>query len=87
MIEVYPALAKVKGKNEGYPAIQSLLPPNMTAGTDESDAAICALHALAFAINGCSRLLPPLVGPSETVVDVARHEGWIYYFAPEFVRQ
>ena len=87
MIEVYPALAKVKGKNEGYPAIQSLLPPNMTAGTDESDAAICALHALAFALSGCSESLPPLVWPDETATDVARHEGWIYYFAAPPLRR
>jgi hypothetical protein len=48
------------------------------SGTDEYDACICALMALAFAANGSRTELPSLTGP-ESGSSLPPHEGWIYY--------
>jgi hypothetical protein len=65
------------------PALQRLLPADAVAGTDECDAAICAMLALAFALDGESELLPQLVSPDASVsVEQLRSEGWIYYPSP-----
>jgi predicted nuclease with RNAse H fold len=80
IIEVYPAPAKVKGEQVCRPPLQHWLPADAFAGTDECDAAICALLALAFALNGESELLPRLASPDGSVSsEELRSEGWIYY--------
>ena len=83
VIEVYPALSKVPKDTCCYPPIQRLLPPDSKAATDECDACICALMALAFAANGSHAELPPVVGfdASSNAMD----EGWIYYPAREWL--
>jgi len=83
ILEVYPALSKVPKDTCCYPPIQRFLPADSVAATDECDACICALMALAFAMNGTRAELPPLVGPggSCNVVD----EGWIYHAAREWL--
>jgi Phage integrase family len=58
IIEVYPAIAKLKGQEVSQPALQRLLPADAVAGTDECDAAICCSMALAFALDGKSDLCP-----------------------------
>jgi hypothetical protein len=78
IIEVYPALSKMPKDTCCYSPIQRLLPPNSLAGTDECDACICALMALAFGANGSHRDLPLLTGP-EAGTSLPPHEGWIYY--------
>ena len=79
IIEVYPALAKVPKDTCCFPPMQRLLPPGVIAGTDESDAAICAVLALAFAARGTYAELPSLGGPDDASLVAAREEGWIYY--------
>jgi hypothetical protein len=88
IIEVYPALAKMKGQQNCYEPLERLLPPHVVAGTDECDAAICALLALAFALSGTSDLLPPLVAPDATVsTEYLRAEGWIYHPPVDWLRR
>jgi predicted nuclease with RNAse H fold len=83
IIEVYPALAKVKGEQVCRPALQRLLPDDAVAGSDECDAAICALLAVAFGLDGESNLLPRLISPDASVSnEELRSEGWIYYPSP-----
>lgn len=80
IIEVYPALTKVKGEKFCHPPLQRLLPQSVMPGSDESDAAICALVALAFLLDGSSAGLPRLVGPDPHASDEElRSEGWIYH--------
>lgn len=83
IIEVYPALAKKPKEGCCYAPFQSLLPANAVAGTDECDACICALLALAFGQAHSATTLPILVGPEEHEIASARVEGWIYYAARE----
>jgi hypothetical protein len=62
-----------------HPPIQHC-PADAVAGTNECDAAICALLALSFALDGQSGLLPRLVSPDSSVTrEELRCEGWIYY--------
>jgi predicted nuclease with RNAse H fold len=86
IIEVYPALAKVPKDTCCHPPLQRLLPGDVVASTDECDACICALLALAFGANGTEPTLPRLVGPAPDALAAAREEGWIYYAAPEWLR-
>ena len=82
LFEAYPALMK-QGYRSQAPAqeyFQPLLPPQLAAGSDSYDAALCALMALAFAAHGASSLLPELVPPP---ADMQPDEGWIYHFRPE----
>lgn len=79
VLEVYPALAKVAGKASPARAeIVASLPPDVVAGTDRYDAALCALMALQYAAGGAVVSLPDLVSaPSDFPLD----EGWVYHFA------
>jgi hypothetical protein len=52
-------------------------------GTDEYDAAVCAILAAVFAGKGNALGLPGLVGP-QAGYDPA--EGWIYGLPAEYVR-
>lgn len=79
VLEVYPALAKVAGKaSPAREEIAASLPPDVVAGTDRYDAALCALMALQYAAGGAVAALPALVSaPSDFPLD----EGWVYHFA------
>jgi hypothetical protein len=83
IIEVYPALSKVPKDTCCYAPVQRLLPQGAVAATDECDACICALMALAFGLNGTWPELPPLVGPTDRT-NVAE-EGWIYHAPREWL--
>lgn len=71
IIETYPALLKREGVV--VHGAHELLPDGLTAGSDEQDAAVCAVVALAHLGVDDARL-PPLVTPQ---ADQAR-DGWIY---------
>jgi hypothetical protein len=82
IIEVYPALSKVPKDTCCYPGIQRLLPDDSVAATDECDACICAVMALAFGLDGRRAELPRLVGPGQSSL---RDEGWIYHAPREWL--
>ncbi len=73
IIEVYPALVKRDGVP--VPRARALLPTGPRDGSDEQDAAICALFALAHLEAGDVRL-PPLVSPCLPLDEIM--DGWIY---------
>ena len=84
VIEVYPALAK-RGAVKGDVAIapvRRLLPEGVRPGTDQYDAALCAIMGLLF-LGGGSRLdLPGLIAFDPAL---APEEGWIYALPPAYV--
>lgn len=82
-IEVYPAVVKGR-KRPGTEALahcndvmHALLPDDVQRGTDECDACLCALLALAYGHAGTTPSLPALEGPPSG--DAFAREGWIYY--------
>lgn len=78
IIEVYPALIKdTKGK--ALNPVKDLLPDYIAEGTDEADAAICAVMAIAYGANGRYSKLPRLIGPSKEWITPSKTEGWIYH--------
>ncbi len=80
LLEVYPALAKQGGRAScARPEIHLLLPKTLQPGTDQYDAALCALMALQYAAGDKVKALPPLQGPP---ADFPLDEGWIYHFVP-----
>ena len=81
LIEVYPALCKHRNAPCCHDGIQRLLPPGSVHNSDECDACICALMALAFGNTGRQSFLPPLVTPEAATIptDTLRAEGWIYH--------
>jgi hypothetical protein len=83
IIEVYPALSKVPRDTCCYAPVQRLLPDGSVAATDECDACICALMALAFGLNGTWAELPPLVAPTGS--GAVENEGWIYHAPREWL--
>jgi predicted nuclease with RNAse H fold len=80
LLEVYPALAKQGGKRAcaGH-GIHALLPEALQPGTDQYDAALCALMALQYAAGDKVKALPPLQAPP---ADFPLDEGWMYHFVP-----
>ena len=83
IIEVYPALVKDPATSVCASQFARHLPGDLPARSDKLDAAICALHALAYALQGQDRDLPRLVGPPDALVQSAVSvEGWIYHFPP-----
>ncbi len=80
IIEVYPALVKDKATGSCLPQVARFLPPALPPRSDELDAAICAFHAVAFALNGKRHDLPGLVNPPAHLdAATVSQEGWIYY--------
>jgi hypothetical protein len=80
IIEVYPALVKQPKSPICYRTIRRLLPRGLKANSDEHDAAVCAIMALAFGLKGQRDWLPKLERPNGHIErDVTRTEGWIYY--------
>lgn len=58
MIEVYPALVKDPATGICAPRIARLLPSGLPDRSDQQDAAISALHAMAYALQGGCNGLP-----------------------------
>ncbi len=88
ILEVYPALVKEPRIGLCVPSMAPLLPPDAIPSTDTYDAAICAIHALAFARNGADTDLPALCGPADTMTQhVCEAEGWIYHLPPAWLRR
>jgi hypothetical protein len=85
IIEVYPALAKIKGESVCYSPMQRLLPAVVTAGSDECDAAICAVLGVAFALDCTSEMLPRLVGPTDDIRVRNSSLRWIYHVPPAWL--
>ncbi len=86
IIEVYPALTKCEPKRAAMAidAVHQLIPDDVEVGSDQYDAAICALMAAVHAGAGTQLGLPELTA-FDPLLD--RAEGWVYAFAPEFIRQ
>ncbi len=85
VIEVYPGLVK-SGPRKIDPATPQLalhLPKHLKQGTDQYDAAICAIVGLVFLGGGRRLDLPDLV-PFPT--DANRGEGWIFTLPPDFLK-
>jgi predicted nuclease with RNAse H fold len=86
LIEVYPGIAK-RGRKKTDRAIRSVeqhIPPQLVPGSDQYDAAVCAILAATFAGKGRALGLPDLTGP-ESGYDP--REGWIYGLPADFVRR
>ena len=88
IFEVYPALVKSPSRRGRNPKAQArfhrLLYPGLRSGTDEYDAAICAVLAVAFYAGGRGGL-PPLEKPPRSQSKLAAKEGWIYYVSPSWL--
>ena len=88
-IEVYPALLKRKKRigdqsaAECFPTVRALLPSGVSDGTDECDACLCALLALAYGYAGQIVGLPKMQAPTGAIADIKR-EGWIFYSASDW---
>ena len=88
-IEVYPALLKRKKRignkyaPECLPTVHGLLPRGVSDGTDECDACLCALLALAYGYRGQIVGLPTIQGPTGAIAEIKR-EGWIFYSASDW---
>jgi hypothetical protein len=83
IIEVYPALVKRADSAERrcYERFERLLPTGLTSGTDQYDAAICAVLAASFGAGDehSHANLPPLLPPAGGVSSATlSQEGWIY---------
>jgi len=88
-VEVYPALIKQRRKRGDTQPLQcnatvnELLPqdgrPGSEPGSDECDACICALMALAYGHDGRTAGLPRVEPVPQLVTETIRREGWIYY--------
>jgi predicted nuclease with RNAse H fold len=84
IIEVYPALAKARGEKNAHRKLRRLVAGFGRARSDEYDAAICAVLAVAFGVDGEQEdLLPPMRHPPlEFSIRRLKSEGWIYYPSP-----
>jgi hypothetical protein len=86
IIEVYPALCKRRRSYRHCPQLLELIPPRWKVRSNEADAAICALLALAFRLKGSCSMLPRLIGPEGHItMEEARQEGWMYYPPSEWI--
>jgi len=85
VIEVYPGIVKrgQKKSDRVIGPVERHIPTNLVPGTDQYDAAICAILAATFAGRGADLGLPDLVGP-ESTFDLS--EGWIYGLPADYVR-
>lgn len=86
IIEVYPGICK-SGKQRVSPAISSIariLPSEVIPGTDQYDAAICAVIGALY--SGGSEVLDlPMLEPIPKTINLK--EGWIYGLPPEYIKQ
>jgi predicted nuclease with RNAse H fold len=79
IIEVYPGLVKSNQKGRALSPVLELIPEGVKEGTDEYDAVICALMAIAYGAEGRLSSLPKVVGPFGKWIESAKNEGWIYH--------
>ena len=84
VIEVYPGIVKQESKrvSQAVDLIHRLMPDKYRPGTDQYDAAICAIVAAVYAGAGSYFGLPDLVG-FQSGYDCS--EGWVYSFSAEFI--
>lgn len=83
IIEVYPALVKRADTvdHECHERFAQLLPAKVIQGTDQGDAAICAVLAASYGArtSEADNALPPLIDPpAEIPHSTLEAEGWIY---------
>lgn len=86
IIEVYPGIVKV-GTQRELPAIKPIhnhIPKYVIPGTDQYDAAICALMAAVYAGSSEQLDLPEVINFQP---DFDPKEGWIYGLPANYVRQ
>jgi predicted nuclease with RNAse H fold len=85
VIEVYPALVKQESKrvSAAIDLIHRLIPDVIEVGSDQYDAAICAIVAAVYAGAGTRFGLPELV---DFDPNFDRAEGWVYSFSPEYIK-
>jgi predicted nuclease with RNAse H fold len=84
VIEVYPAIVKREARrvSAAVDDLHRLLPAELSPGTDQYDAALCALVAAVHAGAGEHLGLPELVGFQP---GFDRAEGWVYSFAADYI--
>lgn len=89
VLEVYPKLLKEDGKSDGpvTEAYRSYLKDtSIEPGSDQYDAALCAIHALGYESGDQLANLDPLVTREEVLQqsdqwEFPPEEGWIYHFS------
>lgn len=86
IIETYPALSKPSKFVEAFERIDNIIPGKIKEGTDQYDAALCALMAVQFGCENGFKKLPSLVYPPEKG-KIYSKEGWIYHFNLENINQ
>lgn len=86
IIEVYPGIHKVKPNRASMaiPPIHQYIPVDCMPGTDQYDAAICAITAAVYVGVGSQFGLPAL---TEYQADFDPAEGWVYGLPANYVRQ
>lgn len=86
IIESYPALLKPKKYERAFNKIDQIIPDEIFKGTDQYDAALCALMAAQFGSENSFKGLPKLkYPPSEE--EIYKKEGWIYHFKIEDIKK
>jgi hypothetical protein len=89
IIEVYPALAKPSRLSACHSPLGALMPKDVTPGTDQYDAAICAVLALSYGMAGTEPALPRMIGPDDIPNGISSDdlatEGWIYYIEKDWL--
>ncbi len=79
IIEAYPALCKPSKFAKAFKKINNIIPEKIKEGTDQYDAALCALMAVQFGCENSFAKLPSIVFPPEEE-EIYSKEGWIYHF-------
>lgn len=85
VIETYPALSKPSKFAKAYKNINNVIPDDIKVGTDQYDAALCALMAVQFGFENDFGKLPSLVFPPEEEKTYSK-ESWIYHFNLENIK-
>lgn len=80
IIEVYPKLLEQKVFNGIRDSVCSNIPAGIQPNTDEYDACLAALNAIALRTAEGGVPLPRLVGPTDEHIPAAKSEGWIFCF-------
>lgn len=80
IIEVYPKLLKQGAFNGIRDSVCSNIPSGIQPNTDEYDACLAALNAIALRTTEGNVPLPGLVGPTNEHIPSAIAEGWIFCF-------
>ena len=85
VIEVYPGISKRGNKkiDRAITPVERHMPVDLVPGTDQYDAAICAILAAVYAGKGRGLGLPDLVGLQP---GYGPDEGWIYGLPADYVQ-